>query len=199
MREIEQILSFIVEIEKLKSVNRKTKPVGLDRYENSAEHSWHVCLTALMFKEFANEPIHIDRVIKMLLIHDLGEIDAGDTIVYSQNRAQINAKESAGMERLTSLLPQPLGEELKALWLEFEEGNTSDARYAKAIDRVPPLLHNLYGDGHSWRAHNIGQEQILTVNSKIAAGSSDLWQIISSKLKLAFDQGILKESPDEPA
>ena len=94
MEEIEKILNFIIEIEKLKAVHRKTKPVGLERYENSAEHSWHVCLSALMLKDFANEPVKIDRVIKMLLIHDLGEIDVGDTIVYSSETAELKAEEA---------------------------------------------------------------------------------------------------------
>ena len=106
MKEIEQVLDFIVEIEKLKNVHRKTRPVGLERYENSAEHSWHVCLSALMLKDFANQPVDIDRVIKMLLIHDLGEIDAGDTIIYAGETAELKAIEAAGLQRVIEMLPQ---------------------------------------------------------------------------------------------
>ena len=96
MEDLEKVIAFIIEIEKLKDISRKTKPIGLDRFENSAEHSWHVCISALMLKETANETINIDRVIRMLLIHDLGEIDAGDTIVYAKENNALKAKEEKG-------------------------------------------------------------------------------------------------------
>lgn len=193
MEEIEKALNFIIEIEKLKNVLRKTMPVGLERFENSAEHSWHVCMSALMLKNYANEAINIDRVIKMLLIHDLGEIDAGDTIIYSSETAEFKSEEAAGVARLFAMLPEEMSAELLALWHEFEAGETSDARYAKAIDRVPPLLHNLHGNGHSWRAHDISQEKILSLNSRIGLGSTELWQVIRTQLEEAFAQGILKK------
>lgn len=193
MSSIESVLGFIVEIEKLKGVLRKTKPVGLGRYENSAEHSWHVCLSALMLKDYANDAINIDRVIKMLLIHDLCEIDAGDTIVYASETSALKEKEYQGFKRVLSLLPQDMAAEYEALWLEFEAGESPDSIYAKAIDRVPPILHNLYGDGHSWREHNITENQILNVNGRIGKGSSELWDVIKSKLDDAFESGILKQ------
>jgi putative hydrolase of HD superfamily len=188
---IDKVLAFIVEIEKLKDVKRKTRPVGLTRYENSAEHSWHVCLTALMLKDYANENIDIDRVIKMLLIHDLGEIDAGDTIIYASETQSIKDEEAAGLMRLLAILPQGQAEEYLSLWHEFELGESPEAAYAKAIDRVPPLLHNLHGDGHSWREHGITKEQILSVNSRIAKGSESLWSTLEEKLETAIDDGIL--------
>ena len=153
MDNIEKILTFIVEIEQLKTVLRKTRPVGLDRYENSAEHSWHVCLSALLLKDYANEPVDILKVIKMMLIHDLGEIDAGDTIIYASETPENKGKEEAGVQRLLELLPVEVAEELMPLWLEFENGDSAEAKYARAIDRVPPLLHNLHGGGHSWQTH----------------------------------------------
>ncbi len=140
METIEKILDFIVEIEKLKTVQRKSKPVGLDRYENSAEHSWHVCLIALMLKNHANEKINIDRVIKMLLIHDLGEIDAGDVIIYESETREIKEKEAAGIKRLLKMVSDELCDEYLPLWYEFEAGKTADSRFARAIDRVPSLL-----------------------------------------------------------
>lgn len=115
MKEIEQILDFMVEIEKLKSVLRKSRPVGLERYENSAEHSWHVCLSALMLEDYANEPIDINHVIKMLLIHDLGEIDADDKIVYSSETVEQKSGEEKGVSRLLEILPKGMGNE----WLTF--------------------------------------------------------------------------------
>ncbi|MBJ7539005.1 HD domain-containing protein [Marinomonas transparens] len=192
MEAIEKVLTFIVEIEKLKDVQRNTKPVGLERYENSAEHSWHVCLSALMLHSFSNEAVNIDRVIKMLLIHDLGEIDAGDTIVYASETAAVKKEEIAGIQRILSLLPDDMGNDFFTLWHEFESGDTADARFAKAIDRVPPLLHNIHGDGHSWKKHGISKEQVFSVNQRIGQGSEVLWSVMRGKLEEAVDQGILE-------
>ncbi len=182
----------MIEIEKLKDVQRKTRPVGLNRYENSAEHSWHVCLSALMLKDYANEPINIDRVIKMLLIHDLGEIDAGDTIIYAGETKEIKEKEEAGIKRVFSLLPVGKADEYISLWSEFELGESVDAKYAKAIDRVPPLLHNLKGEGHSWKDNNVPKEKVFYLNSRIAKGSTALWNVLKGKLNKAVVDGILK-------
>lgn len=192
MDKIEKILRFIVEIEKLKDVHRKTRPVGLDRYENAAEHSWHVCLSALMLKDHANERIDIDRVIKMLLIHDLGEIDAGDMIIYASESEEQKQKEAQGIKRILKLLPGDKCDEYMALWYEFEAGESADSKYARAIDRVPPLLHNLHGDGHSWRENNVSRQKVLSLNSRIEEGSQQLWQVMKAKLEEAVKQGLLK-------
>lgn len=188
MGNIEKVLNFIVEIEKLKGVLRKTQPVGLDRYENSAEHSWHVCISALMLKDYADDEINIDRVIKMLLLHDLGEIDAGDTIVYAAETAENKANEASGINRLLNILPAEQAKDYIELWHEFELGVTADSVYAKAIDRVPPLLHNIHGEGHSWKAHNISKEQVFSVNSRIGKGSKQLWTSLEQKLEKAVSQ-----------
>jgi putative hydrolase of HD superfamily len=192
VEDIEKILSFIVEIEKLKDVHRKTKPVGLKRLENSAEHSWHVCLTALMLKDFANEEIDINRVIKMLLIHDLGEIDAGDTIIYACERDEIKSEEAAGISRLLNILPDGMENEFLDLWHEFESGETANSRFAKAIDRVPPLLHNIHGGGHSWKKHGVKKEMVFSINQRIEAGSKELWVVMRNKLEEAIDNGNLE-------
>ncbi|MBV1929759.1 MAG: HD domain-containing protein [Gammaproteobacteria bacterium] len=192
MNPIEHVLEFMIEIEKLKDVHRKTRPVGLDRYENSAEHSWHVCLSALMLKDYSNEPINIDRVIKMLLIHDLGEIDAGDTIIYASETKELKEKEEAGIKRILNILPEGKADQYLSLWLEFELGESGDAKYAKAIDRVPPLLHNLNGDGHSWRDNNVPKAKVFDLNSRIAKGSTALWAVLKGKLDKAVVDGILK-------
>lgn len=189
--EITQVLTFITEIEALKSVLRKSRPVGLERYENSAEHSWHVCLTALLLKDYANEPVNIDRVIRMMLVHDLGEIDAGDTLVYVGETPEIKAKEKAGVARLLGLLPAGQAAELQALWDEFDAGISCDARYARAIDRIPPLLQNLHGDGHSWRQNAVAPERILGLNARIGEGSATVWEVIRAQLEQAFAAGIL--------
>ena len=192
MEKIENILTFIIEIEKLKDVLRKTKPVGLNRYENSAEHSWHVCLSALMLKDFANEKIDIDHVIKMLLIHDLGEIDAGDTIIYSSETLEQKEKEAKGVKRIFNLITKSKSIEYMAFWNEFETGETAESKFARAIDRIPPLLHNLYGSGNSWKENNILKEKVFSLNRRINEGSEELWKVIESKLDEAVTKGILK-------
>ncbi|MEZ9411635.1 MULTISPECIES: HD domain-containing protein [Vibrio] len=193
MEEINNVLQFMVEIEKLKSVHRQTKPVGLDRYENSAEHSWHVCLSALMLKDYANEAVDIMRVVKMLLIHDLGEIDAGDTIIYASETEENKLKERHCVERLFQLLPNDLRDEYLQLWLEFEEGKSPESEFAKAIDRVPPLLHNIHGGGHSWKKHNISKDKVLNFNGeRISKGSNTLWNALEVQLEDAVKKGFLK-------
>ncbi|WP_421210420.1 HD domain-containing protein [Aeromonas enteropelogenes] len=193
MKEIKGIIDFMVEVEKLKAVERQTKPVGLDRYENSAEHSWHVCLSALMLKDFANEQVDIFRVIKMLLIHDLGEIEVGDSVIYSSETIENKQLERSGIKQLFQLLPEANREEYSSLWDEFEKGISPDASFAKAIDRVPPLLHNIHGEGHSWKKHKISKETVFAFNSeRISKGSNVLWQEIESRLNEAVEVGVLK-------
>ena len=195
MREnIEKILDFIIEIDKLKSVLRKTRPVGLDRYENSGEHSWHVCLSALMLKDYSNETIDINHVIKMLLIHDLGEIDAGDTIIYQEDMQQAKLKELEGIRRIFGLLPAEISDEYIALWEEFEFEDTAEAKFARAVDRVPPVLHNLHGDLHSWKDNDIPIDKVLHVNSRIKLGSESIWEVIESRLNKVADSGVLRQS-----
>ncbi|MDK9762359.1 HD domain-containing protein [Vibrio sp. D420a] len=192
MKEVTQILDFMVEIEKLKGVLRKSRPVGLKRHENSGEHSWHVCISALMLKEYADERINIDRVIKMLLIHDLGEIDAGDKIVYESETAEQKNKEWNGVKRVLDMLPNRQGEEYLALWEEFELGESADAKYAKAIDRIPPLLHNINDDGYGWKKHNVLKEKVLNFNQqRISAGGEKIWEGVEAKLQQAIVDGIL--------
>lgn len=192
LKEVTQILDFMVEIEKLKGVLRKSRPVGLKRHENSGEHSWHVCISALMLKDYADEAINIDRVIKMLLIHDLGEIDAGDKIVYESETAEQKNKEWNGVKRVLDMLPNRQGEEYLALWEEFELGESADAKYAKAIDRIPPLLHNINDDGYGWKKHNISKEKVLNFNQqRISAGGEKIWEGVEAKLQQAISDGTL--------
>lgn len=193
MKDINHILDFMVELDKLKSVLRKSRPVGLDRYENSAEHSWHVCLSALMLKDHANESVDIGHVIKMLLIHDLGEIDAGDVIVYASETAERQSAEEQGVRRLMNMLPDTMGDEYVALWREFEAGVTPESKFAKAIDRIPPLLQNIQDNGHGWKKNNISKDKVFDLNSKrISAGSAAIWSAIEAKLHQAVENGILQ-------
>ena len=128
----------------------------------------------------------------MLLIHDLGEIDAGDTIVYAGETPELKSKEAAGLRRIVGMLPPGKGDEYLSLWEEFEAGETDDAKFAKAIDRIPPILHNLHGDGHSWKDNNIPKDKVLSLNSRIEQGSKSVWKVIETKLNDAVAQGLLK-------
>lgn len=190
MKEIEKVLHFMLEMDKLKNVYRKTRPTGLLRYENSAEHSWHACISALMLKDYADHEIDIDRVIKMLLVHDLGEIDADDVIIYQSETAEQKEKEALGVKRVLALLPDGQGEEYWQLWEEFESGLTEDSRYARAIDRVLPLMHNVFGKGDSWKKHGISREQVESVNKRISLGSEELWKVVQTMLEEAEQEGL---------
>jgi len=193
LKDIEKVIDFMVEIEKLKDISRKTMPVGLDRFENSAEHSWHVCISALMLKEYANEKVNIDKVIKMLLIHDLGEIDAGDTVVYHSETKEVAEKEMKGIKRILDMLGEDEARYYFDLWSEFEKGESAEAKFARAVDRVPPLLHNLHGEGHSWNTYNVPKEKVFSLNEKrIKQGSEVLWECMEKKLEKAVSDGILK-------
>ncbi|MGF1694545.1 HD domain-containing protein [Vibrio kyushuensis] len=188
-------LSLIIELDQLKSVLRRTRVKSADgRLENSAEHSWHVALMAILMEEHANEPVDISRVVKMLLLHDIVEIDAGDTFVYDMAASlEQEEKELAAAERLFSMLPSDQGNELKTIWLEFESALTADAKFAKALDRIIPMLLNFHNDGQSWQEHGVTQEQVLNVNSKIALGSQTLWDEAKRMIDLAVDNGWLKK------
>ncbi|HJV06426.1 MAG TPA: HD domain-containing protein [Chromobacteriaceae bacterium] len=188
---LQQHISFIIEIDKLKGVLRKNKPVTIERYENSAEHSWQVALLALTMQPFASEPIAIDRVIQLLLVHDIGEIDAGDVIVYAEgNAAEREAEERAAVERIAGLLPAPLYETIVTLWQEFEDRQTPEARYAHAMDRLMPILLNLHRQGQSWRENSVRKEQVLTTSvSKVIAACPDAGLWLQHELERAEQAG----------
>lgn len=187
--ELESCFEFIIELEKLKAVHRKVKPIGLDRYENSAEHSWQVSLLALVLAKFANEKIDVERVIKMLLVHEFGEIDASDTFFFdSAGRADAKIKEAEGVKRVLALLPEETANGFWELWNEYENGDSPEAKYARAIDRVMPMLQNIYNNRQSWDENGIGKEQILSKTAYISEGSEEIWQRIAEKVNLAFEE-----------
>ncbi|MCE0492462.1 HD domain-containing protein [Vibrio salinus] len=191
---LEEQLSFVLEIDKLKSVLRKSavKSAG-NRAENSAEHSWHVALMALVLKEHANEPIDILKVVKMLLIHDIVEIDAGDVIIYDHEaRRQQEIKEKQAAERLFGSLPGKEGQEFKSLWFEFEAAESAEAKFAKSLDRLAPLMLNYHNQGKSWQENNINKEQVVEINRQIDKGSQTLWTYAQSMIEDAVQKGWLK-------
>ena len=192
MQDLIQIIGFVKEIDQLKAVLRKTRPFDMERYENSAEHSWQVTLAALVLKDYAAEPVDINRVLRMLLVHDLCEIDTGDVIVYDAVGAEHEAAEAAATQRILGMLPHDMGAELIALWHEFEAASSADARFAKALDRALPLIHNLHDNGHSWQSHGITVEQVKAVNGgRIKKGCPKLWELLEPMVDDAQKKGWL--------
>ncbi|HCG6516936.1 HD domain-containing protein [Vibrio parahaemolyticus] len=194
MDRLEKQLALLIELDKLKSVLRRTRVKSAEgRLENSGEHSWHVALMAVLMEEHANAPVDICRVMKMLLIHDVVEIDAGDTFVYDTAATKEQAeKETKAAERLFGMLPIDQGQELLALWQEFEAAQSDDAKYAKALDRLIPMLLNYHNNGQSWKENSVTREQALTINKRIEFGSVTLWDKAKELIEEATEKGWLK-------
>ncbi|EGQ7791998.1 HD domain-containing protein [Vibrio parahaemolyticus] len=194
MERLEKQLALLIELDKLKSVLRRTRVKSAEgRLENSGEHSWHVALMAVLMEEHANAPVDICRVMKMLLIHDVVEIDAGDTFVYDIAATKEQAeKEIKAAERLFGMLPIDQGQELLALWQEFEAAQSDDAKYAKALDRLIPMLLNYHNNGQSWKENSVTREQALTINKRIEFGSVTLWDKAKELIEEATEKGWLK-------
>ncbi|HEY0043504.1 MAG TPA: HD domain-containing protein [Allosphingosinicella sp.] len=198
---MEEIVAFVLELDKLKGVTRKVKPLGLDRYENSAEHSWQLALLAQSLAPYAPEPVDMNRVIRMLLVHDIGEIDTGDTIAFEEaGLAERKAAELVAVKRIFGLLPETQAAELLDLWLEFEAAETAEARFAHAADRAMPVLLNLANHGQSWRENGITHARVVKrVAPPIREGCPALWAYLEARLKQAKAQGLFGEAAHESA
>ena len=188
---MQQIIDFILELDKLKGVTRKTRPLSLDSYENSAEHSWQIALLAASLLPYAEQPVDINKVISMLLVHDIGEIDTGDTIVYAEEGWEERKEaELVAVKRIFGLLPAAQGDAFLALWLEFEQGESVEARFAHAADRAMPVLLNLANHGQSWRENGISHERVVRrIAPPIKAGCPALWRYLEQRLLQASAQG----------
>jgi putative hydrolases of HD superfamily len=189
---MQQIVDFILELDKLKSVTRKTKPLGLDRYENSAEHSWQIALLAASMAQHAHAPVNVDRVISMLLVHDIGEIDTGDTMFYVETGlSERKAAERIAVQRIFGLLAKEQAETFMALWQEFEDGETAEARFAHAADRAMPALLNLANNGQSWKENSISHARVVArLEGPIKAGCPALWEYMEANLAQAQRDGL---------
>lgn len=172
-----QQIEFLKEIDKVKSIYRKSRTYTGEKYENDAEHSWHICMMAMVLAPYSNEPIDILKVIKMLLIHDIVEIDAGDTFLYADHREDVFEIEKRAAERVFGLLPEKQQDEFLQLWIEFEEKKTAEAKFAGSIDRFQPMLANFLNDGSTWKENGVKFEQVFDKNSIIDQGSSILWSL----------------------
>ncbi|WP_309382816.1 HD domain-containing protein [Cerasicoccus frondis] len=193
---IEAIIPFIVESEKLKSVQRRTKAVAHDRRENSAEHSWSLALAAITLFPASNEPLDQVRTLKMLLIHDLVEIDAGDTYCYDIRPDKAESEHRAA-ERIFGLLPADLTSEFMELWLEFEACDSPEAKFANALDRLLPLIQNYQNNGQTWLEHGIVYEQVYARNESIRDASEELWAYVKKLLDDASARGLLPKRSAE--
>jgi putative hydrolase of HD superfamily len=187
---LDRQLRFVIEIDKLKRVLRQTMLMDATRSENSAEHSWHLSLMAILLEEYSPRPVDLGRVLRMVLVHDIVEIDAGDTFCYDVEANLGKAmREEAAAERIFGLLPPEQGFELRSLWEEFEAEITPEARFATALDRLQPLLHNLQTGGGTWRIHGVAREQVLARMQPIRAAMPDLWPFVELSLARAVEQG----------
>ena len=188
-------IAFILEIDRLKSVLRRTYLVNDPRHENSAEHSWHLAMMALLLAEHANVEVNLLSVLKMLLVHDIVEIDAGDTYCYdavgSEDKA---AREEQAAQRIFGLLPDDQQAEMHQLWTEFEARVTPEAKFAAALDRLMPILHNYHTEGRSWLAHGITSAQVTERNRHAEEGSEALWAYVEEIIADAVKQGYLTET-----
>jgi len=194
---LEQQIDFLREIDRLKQVQRKSFVSGARRFENSAEHSWHVALMALVLSEHAAPPgVNVGRVIQMLLVHDLVEIDAGDTLLYAEADALKLQKERelVAAERLFGLLPAPEGVALRTLWEEFEARESAEAKFAAAIDRLQPLLLNFMSEGAAWRRYAVTSADVRAKNCHIADASPELWAFAERLIDEAVRRGYLKHA-----
>lgn len=198
MDRLEQQLRFLVEADKVKHVVRHNPLADGSRRENDAEHMWHLALAVLVLSEHAAEPVDVRRVLAMVLVHDLVEIDTGDVLVYDDAaRAGLAESERIAADRIFGLLPDDQGDELRALWLEFEQRQTVDARFAAAIDRLQPVLLNHRAGGGAWRTHQLDHDTVHRRNAHIADGSPVLWDAVQALLAEAWGQGRAFPVPPE--
>ena len=186
-------LDFALEIDKEKNIFRQTHLSGHGRNENDAEHAWHMAIMAYLLKEYANEPVDIARVMLMCLIHDIVEIDAGDTYAYDEEALKTQkAREDAAKERIFSILPEEQKEELMALFDEFEEFATPESKFAHAMDNLQPLMLNNSNDGGDWRRHEVCAEQVYGRQNKTRLGSEKLYEITKQIIEENIEKGNIK-------
>ncbi len=183
-----------MELDKLKTVLRRTMLTDQSRRENSAEHSWHLTLMAVLLHEHACEDVDLLRIMKMLLVHDVVEIDAGDTFAYDAvGREDKDERERRAADRLFALLPDDLAGDMRALWDEFEANESADARFANALDRLHPLLQNLHAQGGTWRSHGVTLEQVIERMQPIRIACPALWPWVEDMLENVWVNGKLRE------
>ena len=204
MMRMNRQIEFIKEIDKLKDVYRQSYLLSQARNENTAEHCWHIAMMAMLLVEYANSPVNLLHVIEMLLVHDIVEIDAGDTFCYDEEgNADKEQREQEAANRLFNILPLDQANRLMQLWQEYEVQETAESKFAKAIDRFMPLMHNINTSGRSWKEHGITKSQVIQRNKRIADGSEVLWRYTIHHILKATEEGVLdddveQENPADP-
>lgn len=192
MTRIQQQYAFLTECLKLSEIFRQALLPTSRRRENDAEHSWHLCLMAITLAEHSNAPVDLARVLKMLVIHDLVEIDAGDTYAYDTARqAGQHEREALAADRIFGLLPADQGAEIRAAWEEFEARQTPEAKFAAAVDRLQPILLNVLTGGEKWREHGVTRKMVLARNQHAKDGAAEVWTHAVSLLDDAVSRGLL--------
>lgn len=187
-------IAFIKEIDKVKYIQRKTKLFNSDRNENDAEHSWHLAMMAIVLAEHSNAPIDMLKVVKMVLIHDIVEIDAGDTFIYDTQKSHSNSEEERlAANRIFGLLPEVQAKEFIAIWEEFEAGETNEAKFARAMDRLEPLLQNTSNNGGTWNEFGVDYSKVYAKKSIMKEGSETIWNYSEALINESVEKGILKK------
>jgi putative hydrolase of HD superfamily len=196
---LQQQIAFLVEIDRLKGVLRRTRLLDGSRYENSAEHSWYLAVAALVLAEYAREPLDLFRVIKMALVHDIVEVDAGDTFVFDEQARQTqHEREARAAERLFGMLPPEQAQEFRALWEEFIARQTAEARFAAALDSLVSVIANAHTNGGSWRENDIPRERVLQFDQRIVQGAPILWEFARQLIEQTFER-LAAPATDAPA
>lgn len=189
-----QQVAFIKEIDKLKYIQRKTKLFNSDRHENDAEHSWHLAMMTIVLAEHSDKPIDVLKVVKMVLIHDIVEIDAGDVFIYDTVKNHSNTDEELlAAQRIFGLLPEEQAKEFIAIWQEFEDGKTDEAKFAKTMDRFEPLLQNTSNNGGTWREFDVPYQKVYDKKVAIKEGSATIWNYAENLINESVAKGILKK------
>ena len=187
-------INFIKEIDKVKYIQRKTKLFNSDRNENDAEHSWHLAMMTIVLAEHSDLPIDILKVVKMVLIHDIVEIDAGDTFIYDTKKNHSNTdEERLAANRIFGLLPQGQANEFISIWEEFESGLTNEAKFAKSMDRLEPLLQNTSNNGGTWREFGVDYQKVYDKKKAIKDGSTSIWHYAENLIDESVEMGILQK------
>ncbi|MCI8508586.1 MAG: HD domain-containing protein [Lachnospiraceae bacterium] len=190
---LQKQLDFILELDRLKYIERQSYVADASRHENDAEHSWHLALMAMLLSEYANEEVNVLHVIKMVLIHDAVEIDAGDTYAYdSEGNETKRAREEKAADRIFNILPEDQAGEMRKIWEEFEAGITPEAKFAAALDHIQPIMLNDITGGRAWREHGVAMSQVIDRNSDTHLGSETLWRHTKSLVEKNRDLGNLK-------
>ena len=190
----EKQLAFILEVDKEKNILRQTHVSGYTRQENDAEHAWHMAMMIYLLKEYANEDFDVAKAMMMALIHDIVEIDAGDTYAYdTKGLSTQKERERKAADRIFGLLPNDQKEELYALFEEFEEGKTPEARFAKTMDNLQPILLNDCNNGKDWRLHGVNKTQVLNRQKSSQLGSEEIWRFTQELIEKNVDKGNIKD------